>query len=78
MLSLLEMFFCILLVLYITVALRNLLQCKSCESYTLPDFVDELEGGQVVHEVFAKYSILDVWRGSNYTSEVVADDLQLN
>ena len=28
--------------------------------------------------IFAKSSILDVWQGSNYASEVVADDLQLN
>ena len=31
------------------VTLHNLLQCKSRESYT-PDFVDELEGAQVIHE----------------------------
>ena len=31
------------------VTLHNLLRCKSPESYTL-DFVDELEGGQIIHE----------------------------
>ena len=30
--------------------LHNLLRCKSRESYTPPDFVDELEGDQVIHE----------------------------
>ena len=33
-----------------TVTLRNLFRCKSHESYTPPDFGDELEGGQVIHE----------------------------
>ena len=28
--------------------------------------------------IFAKSSILDVWGGSDYDSETVADDLQLN
>ena len=32
------------------VRLHNLLQCKSCESYTILHFVDGLEGGQVIHE----------------------------
>ena len=32
------------------VTLHNLLRCRSHESYTPPDFVDELEGGQVIHE----------------------------
>ena len=31
------------------VTLHNLLWCKSPESYT-PDFVGELEGGQIIHE----------------------------
>ena len=33
-----------------TIRLHNLLQFKSCESYTIPHFVDELEGGQVIHQ----------------------------
>ena len=33
-----------------TIRLHNLLQFKSCESYIIPHFVDELEGGQVIHE----------------------------
>ena len=32
------------------VTLHNLLQCKSRESYTPTDFVDELERGQVINE----------------------------
>ena len=28
----------------------NLLRCKSRESHTPPDFVDELDDGQVIHE----------------------------
>ena len=32
------------------VTLHNFFQCKSRESYTPPHLVDELEGGQVIHE----------------------------
>ena len=34
----------------VAVTLHNLLRCKSRESYTPPHFVEELEGGQVMHE----------------------------
>ena len=32
------------------VTLRILLQCKSRELYTPPDFADELDKGKVIHE----------------------------
>ena len=33
-----------------TVILHNLPRCKRCELYTSPDFVDELDEDQVIHE----------------------------
>ena len=34
----------------VAVALDNIHRWKSLDSYTPPDFVEELEGGQVIHE----------------------------
>ena len=36
--------------IFVAVTLHNLLRCKSRESYTPPDFDDELKGGQVIHD----------------------------
>ena len=53
------------------VILQNLFRCKSRESYTPPDFVDELDEGQVIHERY--------WRQNNtHTNIAIAHSHKQN
>ena len=44
------------------------LWCKSCESYTTPGFVDELDEGQVIHEGY--------WRQNNAHTSIAITHTQ--